>query len=321
MDILAREIGMDPLQFRRINAMRPGSRTATGQQLKHSVGILKTLDALQPGYAEALSWKAGGQDGPIKKGIGLGSMWYGIGNMAAKNPSSAKIRVDERCRVHLCSGAADIGQGSNTILCQISREVLGVEPGLIEVVTADTGRTPDAGATSASRQTYISGNAVLDASRKMAADLLGGAAQLLERPLGDLSLRESWVVDSRGKHLMPLAELLEKMVASRGPLQWDGYFDPITTALDPETGQGIPFATYTFASHLATVEVDSETGTVRVDKIVAAQDVGKAINPQSVLGQIQGGVGMGIGFALMEEFQPGNALDERILHPDKPGYS
>lgn len=308
MDVLAREAGMDPLEFRRINAMRPGSETATGQQLKHSVGILKTLDALHHGYAEALSWRAENEHGPLKRGIGLGSMWYGIGNMAAKNPSRAKIRVDERCRVHLCSGASDIGQGSNTILCQISREILGVEPGLIEVVTADTGTTPDAGATSASRQTYISGNAVLDASRKMAADLLGYAAQLLKRPSDDLALKESWVADSEGKQLIPLTELLEKMVASSGPLQWEGYFDPITTELDPETGQGIPFATYTFASHLAMVEVDTETGTVRVNKVIAAQDVGRAINPQSVMGQIQGGVGMGIGFALMEEFQPGKTL-------------
>jgi CO/xanthine dehydrogenase Mo-binding subunit len=314
MDILAREVGMDPLEFRRINAMRPGSETATGQRLNHSVGILKTLDALQPGYAEALAWKAAEPQGPIKRGIGIGSMWYGIGNMAVKNPSNATIRVDDKCRVYLCSGAADIGQGSNTILCQISREILGIEPGLIKVITADTGTTPDAGATSASRQTYISGNAVLDASRKMAADLLSEAARRLKYPENDLSLEDSWIVDRQGKHLMPLTELLERMVASRGPLQWQGYFDPITTELDPETGQGIPFATYTFASHLAMVEVDTDTGTVRVDRIVAAQDVGKAINPTSVLGQIHGGVGMGIGFALMEEFQPGKTLSMSEYH-------
>jgi CO/xanthine dehydrogenase Mo-binding subunit len=308
MDVLAGQIGMDPLEFRSINAMRPGSVTATGQQLNHSVGIRKTLDALQDGYAAALSWKAEGGQGHIKRGIGLGSMWYGIGNMAAKNPSRATIRVDDRCRIQLCSGAADIGQGSDTILCQICREIVGVEPGLIKVVTADTGSTPDAGATSASRQTYISGNAVSDASRKMAADLLSGAARILRLPKDDLSLQESWVVDSKGTHLLPLTELLEKIVASRGPLQWEGYFDPVTTELDAETGQGIPFATYTFASHLAMVEVDIGTGAVRVVKVVAAQDVGKAINPQSVLGQIQGGVGMGIGFALMEEFQPGKTL-------------
>jgi CO/xanthine dehydrogenase Mo-binding subunit len=314
MDVLAREVGLDPLEFRRINAMKPGSQTATGQKLTHSVGILKTLDAVQPAYVEAVSWKAAGGPGRIKRGIGLGSMWYGIGNMAAKNPSHATIRVDEKGRISLCSGAADIGQGSTTIFCQITREILGVEPGLTQIVTADTHHTLDAGATSASRQTYISGNAVLDASRKMAADMLSEAARLLKHPKEELSLKESFVVDIRGKPLMSIPELAERMVETKGLLQWEGYFDPLTTELDPQTGQGTPFATYTFASHLAMVEVDTETGTIQVDKVVAAQDVGKAINPQSVRGQIQGGVGMGLGFALMEEFLPGQTLSMSEYH-------
>jgi len=96
--------------------------------------------------------------------------------------------------------------------------------------------------------------------------------------------------------------LLEKIVRDKGPCQWEGYFDPITTELDPTTGQGIPFATYTFATHLSMVEVDIETGETDVIKVVAAQDVGNAINPQGVMGQIQGGIGMGLGFALMEKF-------------------
>jgi CO/xanthine dehydrogenase Mo-binding subunit len=308
MDVLAREVGMDPLEFRRINAMKSGIQTATGQQLTHSVGILKTLNVLQPAYAEAVLWKEKGRPGHIKRGIGLGSMWYGIGSMSVKNPAHATIRVDERARIRLCSGAADIGQGCTTVFCQITREILGVEPGFIRIVTGDTGHTLDAGPTSASRQTYISGNAVLDASRKMAADLLSEAARHLKRPQNELSLKDSCVVDTSGKRLMLLTELVEKMVETNGPLQWEGYFDPVTTKLDPETGQGIPFATYTFASHLAMVEVNGETGTVQVMKVVAAQDVGKAINPQGVMGQIQGGVGMGLGFALMEKFQPGKTL-------------
>ena len=314
MDVLAREVGMDPLEFRRINAMKPGSQTATGQQLTHSVGILKTLNALQPAYTEAISWKAAGRPGRIKRGIGLGSMWYGIGNMSAKNPAHVTIRVDEGGRIRLCTGAADIGQGSTTILCQITREILGVEPGLIQIISADTRHTLDAGATSASRQTYISGNAALDAARKMAADLLSEAALYLKRSKDELSLKESFVVDTRGKRLMLLTEVVQRMVETKGRLQWEGYFDPVTTELDPQTGQGIPFATYTFASHLAMVEVDTETGTVQVVKVVAAQDVGKAINPQGVMGQIQGGIGMGLGFALMEEFLPGKTLSMSEYH-------
>jgi CO/xanthine dehydrogenase Mo-binding subunit len=308
MDVLAQKVGMDPLEFRRINAMKPGSQTATGQQLTHSVGIIKTLDALQSAYVEAVAWKKAGRPEYIKRGVGLGSMWYGIGSMSVKNPAHATIRVDEAGQIRLCSGAADIGQGSTTVLCQIIREILGVEPGIIRMVTADTGHTLDAGPTSASRQTYVSGNAVLDASRKMAADLLGEAALYLNRPKDELSLRDSCVVDTKGQRLMLLTEVVEKMVQTKGSLKWDGYFDPVTTKLDPETGQGIPFATYTFASHLAMVEVDIDTGAVKVVKVVAAQDVGKALNPQSVQGQIHGGVGMGLGFALMEEFLPGKTL-------------
>jgi CO/xanthine dehydrogenase Mo-binding subunit len=308
MDVLSRKVGMDPLEFRRINAMKPGSQTATGQQLKHSVGILKTLNALLPAYKESISWKQEGQPGHIKRGIGIGSMWYGIGSMSVKNPAHATIRVDDKAQISLCTGAADIGQGSTTILCQIIREILGVEPGLIRMVTADTGQTLDAGPTSASRQTYVSGNAVLDASRKMAADLLSETALCLERPKEELSLKDSYVVDTKGDRLMLLTDVVERMVQTKGPLQWEGYFDPVTTELDPETGQGVPFATYTFASHLAMVEVDSETGNSKVVKVVAAQDVGKAINPQGVVGQIQGGIGMGLGFAIMEEFKPGKTL-------------
>ncbi|MDM8539995.1 xanthine dehydrogenase family protein molybdopterin-binding subunit [Desulfococcaceae bacterium HSG9] len=308
MDILARKVGMNPLEFRKINAMKPGSKTATGQQLTHSVGFLKTLNSLQPAYSKAISWKKEGRPGHIKRGVGIGSMWYGIGSMSVKNPSHATIKVDEKGRITLCTGAADIGQGSTTILCQIIREILGVEPGFIRMVTADTGRTLDAGPTSASRQTYISGNAVLNVSKKMAEDLLDEASQYLNRPKKELSLKDSYVVDTNDNRLMLLTEMLERMTAAKGPLQWEGCFDPVTTKLDPETGQGVPFATYTFASHLAMVEADEKTGKVQAVKVVAAQDVGKAINPQAIMGQIQGGIGMGLGFALMEEFLPGKTF-------------
>lgn len=314
MDVMAKVAGIDPFEFRKINAMTPGSITATGQQLNNSVGILKTLDALQPAYEKAALWKKKGQSGPIKRGIGFGSMWYGIGSMSVKNPSHATIRVDDKGEICLCSGASDIGQGSSTILCQIIREILSVEPEFVRMITADTDHTLDAGSTSASRQTYVSGNAVLNASKKMAKDLLSEAGILLGLPEGELSLKDSYIVDTRGRQLMLLAEVLKKMVDTRGPLKWEGYFDPVTTELDPQTGQGKPFATYTFATHLVMLEVDTQTGTVQVVKVVAAQDVGKAINPQGVLGQIQGGVGMGLGFALMEEFLPGKSVSMSEYH-------
>jgi CO/xanthine dehydrogenase Mo-binding subunit len=241
-------------------------------------------------------------------------MWYGIGSMSVKNPSHATIKADRPDQIVLCTGAADIGQGSCTILCQIAREVLGVEPGFMELRAADTGETLDAGPTSASRQTYVSGNAVMDAAQNMAKDLIARAAVNLGVNPGTLFLKDARVKDRDGNNHMTITDLLEQMIQERGSLAWEGYFDPETTSLDPETGEGIPFATYTFASHLVTAEVDTRTGRVHLKQVTAAQDVGRAVNPQGVHGQIHGGVGMGIGFGLMEEFLPGRTVSMSQYH-------
>ena len=316
IDILAEELGLDPLEMRRINALRPGSLTATGQELTRSVGILKTLDAIEPYYRQAKGgWKENGPSTHLKQGIGLGVMYYGIGNTGVKNPAGARIRMNREGRVTLYTGAADIGQGSTTVLTQITAEVLGIEPLEIEVVVADTQWTANAGATSASRQTYISGNAVKEAAEKLADILLSEAETLLKTPKDFLSLKGGLVVDSRdiGKKV-PLGELARQADLKGTSLSCRGYFDPVTTALDPDTGQGNPYATYAFGCHLAFLTLDTQTGQVKVSKIVAAHDVGKAINPQTVEGQIHGGVAMGIGFALMEEYVPGTTISMGDYH-------
>jgi CO/xanthine dehydrogenase Mo-binding subunit len=242
-------------------------------------------------------------------------MWYGIGNTGVQNPSSARVEMDARGKVTLYSGAADIGQGSSTVLAQITAKVLGIEPSEVSLVIADTKWTTNAGATSASRQTYISGNAVKDAATRLADVLLTEAVDVLKTPKPLLILENGFVVDSRhSDRRVPLSKLAKRAHDRGQPLSWQGFFDPATTPLDGETSQGIPYATYAFASHLALVAVDTSTGEVRVNKIVAAHDVGNAINPQNVEGQIQGGVGMGLGFALMEEFIPGKTASMGDYH-------
>jgi len=316
MDILARELGMDPLEIRKINALRPGALTATSQRLKDSVGILKTLEAVEPYYVEAMrTWKEREPQGHIKRGIGIGSMWYGIGNTGVQNPSTARVEMKPDGRVTLFTGAADIGQGSSTVLSQIAAEILGLEPGGIHLVVADTLCTTNAGATSASRQTYISGNAVKDASLKLADVLLTEAVDVLKTPKSSLVMEDGFVVDSiHSDRRVPLTKLAARAHERGRPLVWQGYFDPVTTPLDAETGQGVPYATYAFASHIALVEVDVDTGEVRISRIVAAHDVGRAVNPLNVEGQIQGGIAMGIGFALMEEFIPGKTSSMADYH-------
>ena len=316
MDLLAQELKLDPLEIRRINALRANSKTGTGQELAASVGMIKTLEAIEPHYRNAKSqWKTEPIPEPLRRGIGIGSMWYGIGNTGVQNPSSARVEMDPKGKITLFSGAADIGQGSSTVLAQITAEVLGVEPSEISLVIADTKWTTNAGATSASRQTYISGNAVKDAASRLADVLVTEAVDVLKTPKSLLVLEDGFVVDSRhSDKRVPLSKLAKRAHDRGRPLNWQGYFDPVTSPLDGETSQGVPYATYAFASHLALVTLDTSTGEVQVNKIVAAHDVGKALHPQNVEGQIQGGVGMGLGFALMEEFIPGKTASMGDYH-------
>ena len=138
---------------------------------------------------------------------------------------------------------------------------------------------------------------------------------ILKTPKTFLSLKQGFVTDSRDANKrVPIPKLAERAYLKGRPLSWQGYFDPETTALDVDTGQGIPYATYAFACHLALVNVDMETGGVHVSKIVAAHDVGKAIHPQNVEGQIHGGVAMGLGLALMEEYIPGKTSSMADYH-------
>jgi CO/xanthine dehydrogenase Mo-binding subunit len=279
MDELAGRLGIDPLEFRHRNALRRGSVTATGQRLEASAGLQACLEALRPRWRElrAAAEAANREGGVLRRGVGVACMWYGIGNTSMSNPSEMEVGIARDGTITLFTGALDIGQGSNTIMAQIAAEALGVPASRIRLVTGDTDLTRDAGKTSASRQTFVSGNAV----RLAAEDL---RAQLARLGNADLSL---------------LPEVAKGCVA-----MGRGRFDPPTTALDAD-GQGVPYATYGFAAQLADVEVDVELGTVKVLRIVAAHDVGRAINPVQVEGQVHGGIAQGLGLALMEEYLPG----------------
>jgi CO/xanthine dehydrogenase Mo-binding subunit len=307
MDLLAQQLHMSSLEIRRLNALRKGSKTGTGQELTASVGIGECLEAIGPHYSRALeAWRMAPTPPSKRRGIGLGAMWYGIGNTGVQNPSTAQIEVDLDGRVTLYTGCADIGQGSTTVLSQIVGETLGLSPDAIRIIVGDTRLTTNAGATSASRQTYISGNAVKDAADKLADLLLTEGADLLKARKESLVLDSGLIRDvndpTKG---VPFVKAVRRAHKKGLPLKWQGYFDPVTEPLDPETGQGVPYATYAFACHLAQVTVDVYTGEVEVNRVVAAHDVGKAIYPEGVIGQICGGVAMGIGFALMEEYIPG----------------
>ena len=283
LDELAAKLGMDRLEIRLRNALRAGSTTATGQVLVASAGLAACLAALRPAWGRATEDAAafnatasggnGHSPGLVRRGVGIGAMWYGIGNTSLPNPSTVKIGLQRDGSFTLFSGAQEIGQGSNTIIAQIAADSLDVPLASIRMVTGDTDRTPDAGKTSASRQTFVSGNAT-----KLAADAL---LRLMEVSGPDLAL-------------LPESEDGCILVGT-------GTYDPRTSPLDAD-GQGVPYETYGFGAQIAVVDVDMELGTTIVRRIVAAHDVGRAINPMLVEGQIHGGIAQGLGMALMEEY-------------------
>mgnify|MGYP005838713071 CR=1 FL=1 len=314
MDLIAEALGLDPLEIRKRNCLRVGSLTATAQLLQASVGIGATLEAVTDRYRELRRHKNSSR--PYKRrGVGVASMMYGIGNTGIQNPSTAHVELTLEGRIKLFTGAADIGQGSSTVLTQIAAEILGQDVDSIDLVAADTFFTTSAGATSASRQTYISGNAVKDAAEKLREMMLTQASSILKIDRNQLALY-SGVVQSRSDptRSVSLKQLANYSLKNGIPLKWQGFYDPPTTPLDPETGQGVPYATYAFATQVVEVEVDTLTGEVEVSKVVAAHDVGKAINPENVRGQVLGGVAMGLGFALMEEFVPNRTESLKDYH-------
>ena len=255
-----------------------------------------------------------------KRGRGIACMWYPIGFTVAANPSAAVVKVNEDGTATLLTGTVETGQGSLTILAQIVAEELGIATDSVHVVSADTDTTPmDTGAI-ASRTTYVTGNAARLAAAKakeilfeVAAPMLGVKPHQLE--VGDYKIRVKGF-PQRNIHIGDVADRA-RGVNGQPPLG-SASFNPATVALDPETGQGVPFATYVYATQIAEVDVDEETGDVEVLRIVASHDCGTPINPMLVEGQVEGGISMGVGFALQEEM----LFDSqgRLLNPNLTNY-
>ncbi len=303
-DSLAEKLGMDKLDFRCLNALDGESPTVTGQVIGGGVGIRACFEALRPRWHEArkqaAAFNAAAQDS-LRRGVGVAGMWYGCGNTSLPNPSTMRIGLKRDGRIAIHMGAVDIGQGSATVVSQIGAEALGAPLDRFDLVSGDTDITPDGGKTSASRQTFVSGKAAYLAGEQLRTAILkmAGACDCAKIHFLDGSLA---VEDGDKRNSIDLRNL---------PLDARGYvvsaeatFDPATSPQNAD-GQGKPYAVYGFGAHLAELEVDTQLGTIKVLKITAAHDVGRAINPTLVEGQIEGGAAQGLGMALMEEFFPG----------------
>jgi CO/xanthine dehydrogenase Mo-binding subunit len=298
MDRVARALGLSPLEIRRVNALRRGDALPVGQVMETHVALPELMDRAWSALGEPATPRAA----HVKIGRGIACNLQPYGRIVWLHDwSSAWVGFEMDGSLVVRCGVPDVGGGQASSLCQIAAEILGVRLERVSVHIADSALTPLAGTTTASRQLYMSGNAVLKASRELREQLLAAAARMLDADPAALEMADGAVRASDGRSL-PLAELLRGCARMGVPRSHLGvYHAPAGEPVDLEKGSGKIFPDYTFGCHAAEVEVDTQTGHVTVLKLAAAHDVGRAINPQSVEGQIQGGAVQGLGYALMEE--------------------
>jgi xanthine dehydrogenase D subunit len=354
MDRLAAELGIDPVELRRRNAMRSGGALPTGQRIEGAVPVAELLGRvaampLPPGGAGQDLRDLPGGVGNVTHGEGVRrGVGYAVGykNLAYSegfdDAATARVRISVTAGeplVEVHTAAVEVGQGLVTIQAQIARTELGIER--VVVLPADT-QVDSAGSSSASRQTWMTGGAVRAACQAVRTSLLELAAKRLDRDPATIALtrtgiatrdpsglgdpaaggraggpgsfgRPAGLAEEAGEVLVGVAELLGREAVE----ETRTYRHRRTMPLDPETGQGDAHVAFAFAAHRAVVDVDTELGLVKVVEIATAQDVGRALNPQAVEGQIEGGIAQGLGLALMEEIQ---LVDGEIRNPSFTDY-
>jgi len=333
MDMLAHELGMDPMEFRLKNANQPGDVTGQGVEIT-SCGLSECIERA----AESIGWQekrskrcpepkgsrptALGVEGQRKRGVGMACQLH-VGGGARIYPSDGCgtiIKVDDYGKVTVITGSTDMGQGSETIIAQIVAEEMGLPVDNITVINTDTAITPwDVGA-HASRTTFIAGNSARLAAADAKRQILEAAAEAYKQQVENLDIRKGQVfVKGEPEEGIPYARAIRaKHFRPDGDvILARGWYEPPTEKQDKEFRGNIS-AAYAFAAQAAEVEVDTETGEVKVLKIAAAHDVGRAINPMAVEGQIEGGVSMGLGYGLNEEL----VLEKgKVLNPNFADYA
>jgi selenium-dependent xanthine dehydrogenase len=300
MDILAHELGMDPFELRRINALRVGSETPTGQVLRESVGLLDCLDWVQARVKELETAPIPDSRFPnpqIAWGLAAAYKNTGFGG-GAPDAAEAEVEVYLDGTAQVRASSADLGQGLTTVLAQIAAEVFGLPYERARVLLSDTDLTPDGGPTTASRQTFVTGNAARHAAEGLRQRLTLVAAEHWDVPPDTICFEEGEL--RSGEHTAPFGQAVQWLIdEGHEPRLRYLYHAPDTLPLGE--GGDMHFA-FGFGVQAAQVAVDPESGQVQVLRIVAAADGGRALNPQAMLGQVEGGIVMGIGTALTEEY-------------------
>jgi aldehyde oxidoreductase len=277
VDQLARKMGIDPLEFRRRNSLRPGQSKSTGQVVEEWP-FPELCDAIKPSYDPAVRRAKEASNGSKKRGVGVAGGSFGIGG--PNDQSMVAIELDPDDGVTVYGAVADPGEGNDSMLLQLTANAMYLPLDKVRLVTRDTDRTTANGPAAASRHTYMSGGSLLDAIRQLKEAMAGCGASTY-------------------------AELQKAGVATR----YMGTKKMPTGNLDPATGQGPSFQSQVHAVQLAEVEVDTDTGEVRVLNMACTVDAGRVIHPDNVVGQLQGGMDMGVGLALREEYVAGKTKD------------
>jgi CO/xanthine dehydrogenase Mo-binding subunit len=307
IDELADLLKMDPYQLRMKNCFDLGSETATGQVLDQSVGLKETMEKARSEFHWNKKWKQTPLPKEVEKadkrrGVGMAVGWYRTSIGTFGDGCGVNLHLQEDGSVLIFQGLTEMGQGSYTVLSQIAAEALGVSLEDVRVVAPDTDVAPESGPTVGSRSTTLMGNAILIAAEPIKKSLIESASELLAIPAERLALKNRRIYDRDDPNrFIDLKEAARRCMATGRRMMGQGWYAPPRPSLNLETGQGSPYFVYTYSTQMAEVEVDVKTGAVDVLNLVATFDIGKAINPLMVEGQIEGGVMMGLGYALMEE--------------------
>jgi xanthine dehydrogenase molybdenum-binding subunit len=314
MDELAERLGLDPLEIRRRNATRPGDVTPQGFVVT-SCAMVECLDAV----AEELTRDAPPLPPGWRRGVGYAAMFHvgGGARIYRSDGCGAIVKVDDFGKVSLLTGATEIGQGAETVLAMVVAETLGVPVERVEVIASDTAVKPWDVGVHASRTTFVAGNAARLAAEKVRRRLLEIAAEQLEVAPEALAVADGWVfVREQPARRLPFERVVRAgHLRQRGrTLVAEAFYDPPTEMLDKDL-RGNVSAAYGFAAQGVLLDVEEETGRVRVRRVVSAHDAGRVLNPPAAEGQVHGGIHMGLGYALAERLvvQDGQVLTASFM--------
>lgn len=312
MDEIAEDQGLDPLTYRRKIVFRDGDITPTGQRLAgHRVSLGEVLARIgaASGFVDKWWRYRAAREAPaqVRRGIGLACSYRGV-SLGAEGVDAAAtfVQVQPDGSVLVSSGVTDMGQGAQTAVAQCAAEVLGVPLDRVVFLNTDTSRIPDSGPTVASRGTIMGGSAAAEAASQVRARMLEVAADLLREPAKSLTLRDGVVcrdASEKAPTRLTFADLAAECFRRGVALAALGWFRSPETSWHEETGQGIAYFTYVYGANVAEVEVDCGTGRVRVVEFWSVHDCGRVVNLQGATGQVHGGVAMGLGYGLLEEFE------------------